>query len=80
MDHSNFTSIAMSVNGGLERERKHFYSKLSENIVEKKDENYSVAAYWARRKIMFSLSMQLFCIDPKAEQLQQRRNYDTIII
>ena len=55
VDHRRFTPLVMSVNGGSGRERKHFYTKLSEKILKKKDENYSVVAAWVRQKITSSL-------------------------
>ena len=57
MDHRHFTSIVMSANGGLGRERLHLF--LRETISAhcgKKDENYSVVIAWVRRKIIYSLT------------------------
>ena len=66
-----FTPLVMSAAGGMSRECKHLYRRLSEIIAEKRKQDYSVITTWIRRKISFSLiksigmcirgSRSLFC-------------------
>ena len=51
----SFTPLLMSVTGGMSRECRKFYVRLSEMISEKRDVNHSTIATWIRRKIRFSL-------------------------
>ena len=55
VEHGTFTPLVMSATGGMSRESKKFYSRLSELISEKRKTNYSTVITWVRRKITFSL-------------------------
>ena len=55
VEHDSFTSLAMSLNGGFGRECGRFYSKLAEQIAEKRKQPYSIISSWIKRKIIFSL-------------------------
>ena len=45
----------MSAAGGMSRECKHFYRRLSDITAEKRKQDYSLITTWIRRKISFSL-------------------------
>ena len=49
----------MSTTGGMGRESRKFYARLSEMISEKRKENYAFIASWVRRKISFALANSL---------------------
>ena len=51
----NFTPLVILSNGGLGRECGRFYSKLVEQIAEKRKQSYSIISFWIKRKIIFSL-------------------------
>ena len=53
--HGSLTPLVMSATGGMKRDCRKFYARLSEMINEKRDVNYSTIATWIRRKITFSL-------------------------
>ena len=55
IEHDSFTPLVMSETGGMSRESRKFYVRLSQMISEKRDVNYSTIATWIRRKITFSL-------------------------
>ena len=55
VEHGSFTPLVMSATGGMGRECKKFYSRLSEIVAEKRGQRYSTVAPWIRRKICFSL-------------------------
>ena len=55
VEHGSFTPLFMSSNGGFEGECGQFYSKLAEQIAEKRKQPYSIFSSWIKRKIIFSL-------------------------
>ena len=55
IEHGSFTSLVMSVAGGMSRECKKFYSSLAEMICKKRKNNYNVTVTLIRGKISFSL-------------------------
>ena len=55
VEHATFTPLVMSSCGGFGRECARFYSKLAEDISEKRQQPYSVICSWIKRKIVFSL-------------------------
>ena len=55
VEHGSFTPLVMSSNGEFGRECKRFYSKLAEQIAEKRKQPYSIISSWIKRKITFSL-------------------------
>ena len=55
IEHGSFTPLVMSARGGMGRECKKFYARLTEMISYKSGTSYSVIAARARRKITFSL-------------------------
>ena len=55
IEHGCFTPLVLSANGGMGRECKKFYSRLSEHIAEKRKQPQNIIASWIRRKISFSL-------------------------
>ena len=55
VEHGSFARLVMSSNGGFGRECGRFYSKLAEQIAEKRKQPYSIISSWIKRKIIFSL-------------------------
>ena len=55
VEYGSFSPLAMSSNGGFGRECTLFYSKLTEQIAEKRKQQYSIISSWIKRKIIFSL-------------------------
>ena len=55
VEQGSFTPLVMSVNGGMGRECSIFYSKIAEQIAEKRKESKSETVSWIRRKISFCL-------------------------
>ena len=49
----------MSANGGMGRECRKVFSRLSEMIAEKRNQSRSIISSWIRRKINFSLMKSL---------------------
>ena len=63
VEHGSFTPIVFTAMGGMGRETKCFYKRLSELLAEKRDEPLSVTTTWVRRKIIFALlSSVLLCL------------------
>ena len=63
LENGSFTPLVFSVNGGMGREAKIFYTRLAEMIAEKRDVQFSVATLFIRTKISFSLlKSTLLCI------------------
>ena len=63
VEHDSFTPIVFTEMGGMGRETKHFYKKLSELLSEKRDEPLAITTTWVRRKINFALlSSVLLCL------------------
>ena len=54
-ENGTFTPLIFSSNGGMSKETKRFYSRLSELISEKQNVDYSTASSWFKRKLSFSL-------------------------
>ena len=50
VEHGSFTPLVLSATGGMGRETKKFYSRLSEMIADKRKQNYSTIKAWMRRK------------------------------
>ena len=61
VEHGTFTPLVMSTTGGMGRESRKFYARLSEMISEQRKENYAFIASWIRRKLSFVLANSL-CI------------------
>ena len=59
IEKGSFTPLVMSTTGGMSRECRKFYVRLSEMIIEKRDGNYSTIATWIRRKITLIKSIGL---------------------
>ena len=55
VEHGSFTPLVMSATGGMARECKKFYLRLTEMICKKRKTNCNVTITWIRRKIVFSL-------------------------
>ena len=63
VENGTFTPLVFSVNGGMGRECKKFYSRLTEMIAEKRNISNSIATTFIRTKISFSLlRSMLLCI------------------
>lgn len=63
VDNGSFTPLVFSTNGGMGRECKLFYKRLSEMIAEKRDIPVSQAVNYIRTKISFSLlRSMLLCL------------------
>ena len=54
-EHGSFTLLVMSATGGMSRECRKFYVRLSEMISEKRDVSYRTIATWIKRNITFLL-------------------------
>ena len=54
VEHGSFTPVVMSSNEGFGRECGQFYSKLVEQISEKRKQPYNIIGSWIKRKIIFS--------------------------
>ena len=59
IEHGSFTPLVMYATGGMGRECKKFYARLTEMIRYKGGTSYSVIAAWVRRKITFSLTKSI---------------------
>ena len=59
VEHGTFTPLVLFASGGMGRESRKFYARLSEMIAEKRKENYAVIASWIRRKLSFALANSL---------------------
>ena len=59
IEHGSFTPLVMSANGGMGRECRKVFSRLSEMIAEKRNQSRSIISSWIRRKINFSLMKSL---------------------
>ena len=57
----HFTPLVTSTTGGMVRESRKFYARISEMISKKKKKNYAFIASWIRRKISFALANS-FCV------------------
>ena len=55
IEHGSFTPIVLSATGGMGRESKKFFSRLSEMISEKRKQPYAMVSSWIRRKLSFAL-------------------------
>ena len=54
VEHGIFTPLVMRATGGMGRESRKFYTRLSEIIFVKRKENYTFIPLWIRRKISFA--------------------------
>ena len=59
-EHGTFTPLVISTTGGMGRESRKFYARLSEMISEKRKESYAFISSWIRRKKSFALANS-FC-------------------
>ena len=55
VEHGSFTPLVFATHGGMGRECRRFYQRLSEMIADKRDIAPSVATTFVRTKISFSL-------------------------
>ena len=63
VENGTFTPLVFSVNGGMGRECKKLYSRLTEMTAEKRNISNSIATTFIRTKISFSLlRSMLLCI------------------
>ena len=63
IEQGSFTPLVMSANGGMGRECRKLFSRLSEMLAEKRKLRQSIIASWVRRKISFSLMKSILsCI------------------
>lgn len=63
VDHGTFTPLVFSATGGMARECKKFYDRLSELLSEKWNDSYSITCNIIRRKLSFALMKSLIqCI------------------
>ena len=53
VENGSFTSLAFSANGGMGKEANKCYSRIAENLTEKRDEPYSVIMYGLEEKCPF---------------------------
>ena len=54
-EHGSFTPLIFSSNGGMSKETKRFYGRLSELLAEKNGSDVSETAAYVKRKLAFSL-------------------------
>ena len=63
IENASFSPLVFNVNGGMARECKKFYSRLTEMIAEKRNISLSIATAFIRIKLSFSLlRSMLLCI------------------
>ena len=63
VENGTFTPLVFAANGGMARECKVFYKRLSEMIAEKRNTSIAVATTFIRTKISFSLlRSMLLCV------------------
>ena len=55
MENGTFSLLVFSANGGMGRECKTFYKRLSQMIADKRNLQYAMAANYIRAKVSFSL-------------------------
>ena len=55
MENGTFSLLVFSENGGMGRECKTFYKRLSQMIADKPNLQYAMAANYIREKVSFSL-------------------------
>ena len=55
IEHGTFTPLVMSATGGMGRESRKFYSRLTDIISEIRKQNRPIISAWIKRKIIFSL-------------------------
>ena len=55
VENGTFTALLFSVHGGMGRECKVFYKRLSSLISEKRNENFAFVSSWIRTRISFAL-------------------------
>ena len=55
IEHGSFTPLVFSTSGGMSRQTKVFFKRLSELMSEKKGENIGYFSAWLRTKISFAL-------------------------
>ena len=55
VEHGSFTPIVFTAMGGMGRETKSFYKRLSELLSDKRNEQFSITTSWVRRKVIFAL-------------------------
>ena len=54
-ENGTFTPLVFSANGGMSKETKRFYARLSELLSEKNNSQFSETYAYLKRKISFSL-------------------------
>ena len=54
-ENGTFTPLVFSANGGMSKETKRFYARLSELLSEKNNSSFSETYFYIKRKISFSL-------------------------
>ena len=63
IENASFTPLVFNINGGMARECKKFFSRLTEMVAEKRNVHVSVATSFIRTKLSFSLlRSMLLCI------------------
>ena len=55
VEQGSFTPLVFNAMGGIGREARTFYNRLSELLADKRKEHLSVVTTWVRRKMIFSL-------------------------
>ena len=76
VEHGTFTPLVMSATGGMGRECRKFYTRLTEMIAEKRKQPYPLIAAWLKRKICFSLMRSIsLCI--RGSRTTKNPSYDT---
>ena len=58
VENGTFTSLVFSTHGGIGRECKKFYQRLTEMIAEKRDIPTSVATKYIRTRMSFTVSQR----------------------
>jgi len=73
VEHGSFTPIVLSATGGIGREGKKFYTRLSEMISEKRNQSFPLITSWIRRKISFALVRSIgMCIRGSRSVIQSQ--------
>ena len=55
IEHGSFCPLVFTAMGGMGRECKQFYKRLSELLADSRNEHLSITTNWVRRKVIFAL-------------------------
>ena len=74
VEHGTLTPLVFSATGGMSRECRKFYSRLSQMLSDKRGIELSKISVWIRRKISFALMRTLHMCVRGSRSLRYRRD------